>query len=123
LVHNRDVEPQNILITATEDFAHLIDFGIAENRGDTRLTVAGSAIGSFALHGARALRGLAHDAGGRHLFAGQRALRGDHRTAAVQSRVHGAGHRRTPVLTTAATQRRQSADTGRLRRRDRARHG
>ncbi len=46
LIH-RDVKPQNILITAAEDFAYLIDFGIAENRGDTRLTVAGSAIGSF----------------------------------------------------------------------------
>jgi serine/threonine protein kinase len=47
LIH-RDVKPQNILITAVEDFAYLIDFGIAENRGDTRLTFAGSAIGSFA---------------------------------------------------------------------------
>ena len=47
MIH-RDVKPQNILITAVEDFAYLIDFGIAENRGDTRLTVAGSAIGSFA---------------------------------------------------------------------------
>ena len=47
LIH-RDVKPQNILITGAEDFAYLIDFGIAENRGDTRLTVAGSAIGSFA---------------------------------------------------------------------------
>jgi len=47
LVH-RDIKPPNILITANEDFAYLIDFGIAENRGDTRLTVAGSAIGSFA---------------------------------------------------------------------------
>ncbi|MGA9493886.1 MAG: serine/threonine-protein kinase [Mycobacterium sp.] len=46
LIH-RDVKPPNILITAVEDFAYLIDFGIAENRGDTRLTVAGSAIGSF----------------------------------------------------------------------------
>jgi serine/threonine-protein kinase len=47
LIH-RDVKPQNILIATTEDFAYLIDFGIAENRGDTRLTVAGSAVGSFA---------------------------------------------------------------------------
>ncbi len=47
LVH-RDVKPQNILITATQDFAYLIDFGIAANRTDTRLTVTGNAIGSFA---------------------------------------------------------------------------
>ncbi|ORW32722.1 serine/threonine protein kinase [Mycobacterium paraense] len=47
MVH-RDVKPQNILITSAEDFAYLIDFGIAQNLDDTRLTVAGSAIGSFA---------------------------------------------------------------------------
>lgn len=46
LIH-RDVKPQNILVTSIDDFAYLIDFGIAENREETRLTVAGSAIGSF----------------------------------------------------------------------------
>ncbi|MGC2655698.1 MAG: serine/threonine-protein kinase, partial [Mycobacterium sp.] len=47
LIH-RDVKPQNILVTASEDFAYLIDFGIAQHRTDTRLTLTGSAIGSFA---------------------------------------------------------------------------
>lgn len=47
LVH-RDIKPQNILVTGAEDFAYLIDFGIAANRTDTRLTVAGTAIGSLA---------------------------------------------------------------------------
>ncbi|MDT5322600.1 MAG: hypothetical protein QOD88_5122 [Mycobacterium sp.] len=46
LIH-RDVKPHNILLTKAEDFAYLIDFGIAESRGDTRLTNTGSAIGSF----------------------------------------------------------------------------
>lgn len=46
LIH-RDIKPQNILITGADDFAYLIDFGIAESRGDTRLTNTGSAIGSF----------------------------------------------------------------------------
>jgi serine/threonine protein kinase len=46
LIH-RDIKPQNILVTGAEDFAYLIDFGIAESRGDTRLTNTGSAIGSF----------------------------------------------------------------------------
>jgi serine/threonine protein kinase len=46
LVH-RDVKPQNILVTAA-DFAYLVDFGIAKDEADTRLTMAGSAIGSFA---------------------------------------------------------------------------
>jgi serine/threonine kinase PknH len=46
LIH-RDIKPQNILVTGADDFAYLIDFGIAESRGDTRLTSTGSAIGSF----------------------------------------------------------------------------
>lgn len=47
LIH-RDIKPQNILVTGPEDFAYLIDFGIAESRGDSRLTTTGSAIGSYA---------------------------------------------------------------------------
>ena len=43
---HRDVKPQNIIVTP-DDFAYLVDFGIAENRGDTRLTMTGYHIGSF----------------------------------------------------------------------------
>jgi serine/threonine-protein kinase len=46
LIH-RDIKPQNIIVTPA-DFAYLVDFGIAETRGDTRLTMAGTQIGSFA---------------------------------------------------------------------------
>jgi serine/threonine-protein kinase len=46
LIH-RDVKPQNIIVTPA-DFAYLVDFGIAEVMGDTRLTAAGSQIGSWA---------------------------------------------------------------------------
>lgn len=46
LLH-RDVKPQNIIVTPA-DFAYLVDFGIAEIQGDTRLTMAGTQIGSFA---------------------------------------------------------------------------
>lgn len=46
LIH-RDVKPQNIIVTP-DDFAYLVDFGIAEARGDTHLTMAGYQIGSFA---------------------------------------------------------------------------
>lgn len=46
LVH-RDVKPSNILITA-DDFAYLIDFGIARGGDDTGLTTDGAAIGTFA---------------------------------------------------------------------------
>jgi serine/threonine protein kinase len=46
LVH-RDVKPENVLLTAN-DFAYLVDFGIAHLGGDTGLTSAGAAIGSCA---------------------------------------------------------------------------
>ncbi len=46
LIH-RDIKPQNIIVTSA-DFAYLVDFGIAETQGDTRLTMAGTQIGSFA---------------------------------------------------------------------------
>jgi serine/threonine protein kinase len=46
LVH-RDVKPENVLLTSN-DFAYLVDFGIAHFGGETGLTSAGSAIGSFA---------------------------------------------------------------------------
>jgi serine/threonine protein kinase len=46
LVH-RDIKPDNVLLTAS-DFAYLVDFGIAHFGGETGLTSAGSAIGSFA---------------------------------------------------------------------------
>lgn len=45
LIH-RDVKPQNIIVTP-DDFAYLVDFGIAETRGDTHLTMAGFTVGSF----------------------------------------------------------------------------
>ena len=45
LIH-RDVKPQNIIVTP-DDFAYLVDFGIAEARGDTRLTMAGTFIGTY----------------------------------------------------------------------------
>lgn len=45
LIH-RDVKPQNIIVTAG-DFAYLLDFGIAQARGDSRLTMGGYQIGSF----------------------------------------------------------------------------
>jgi serine/threonine kinase PknH len=45
LIH-RDIKPQNIIVTPA-DFAYLVDFGIAEASGDTRLTTAGSQIGTL----------------------------------------------------------------------------
>ncbi|MVU83221.1 protein kinase [Nocardia sp. ET3-3] len=45
LVH-RDVKPSNIL-TTTDDFAYLIDFGIARSGDDTSVTTGGAAVGTF----------------------------------------------------------------------------
>jgi serine/threonine protein kinase len=46
-VIHRDVKPQNVIVTPA-DFAYLVDFGIAEVVGDTRITMAGHQIGSWA---------------------------------------------------------------------------
>lgn len=45
LIH-RDVKPQNIIVTAA-DFVYLVDFGIAEARGESRLTTVGTQIGTL----------------------------------------------------------------------------
>jgi serine/threonine-protein kinase len=42
---HRDIKPHNIIVTQA-DFAYLVDFGIAEARGDARLTTAGTPIGT-----------------------------------------------------------------------------
>ena len=46
LVH-RDVKPENVLLTR-DDFAYLVDFGIAHSGGDASVTASGSVIGSCA---------------------------------------------------------------------------
>jgi serine/threonine-protein kinase len=46
IVH-RDVKPANILLTS-EDFACLVDFGLASAANDAKLTSAGNTIGTFA---------------------------------------------------------------------------
>ncbi|MFZ0834043.1 MAG: serine/threonine-protein kinase [Mycobacterium sp.] len=46
LVH-RDVKPENILITG-DDFAYLVDFGIANASTDEKLTELGTAVGTYA---------------------------------------------------------------------------
>jgi serine/threonine-protein kinase len=45
LVH-RDVKPSNILV-AEDDFAYLIDFGIARGAGETGLTATGNVVGTW----------------------------------------------------------------------------
>ncbi|WP_293003950.1 serine/threonine-protein kinase PknD [Mycobacterium sp.] len=45
-VTHRDVKPENILITG-DDFAYLVDFGIARAAADSALTHTGTVIGSY----------------------------------------------------------------------------
>ncbi|OBG56986.1 MULTISPECIES: serine/threonine-protein kinase [unclassified Mycobacterium] len=45
-VTHRDVKPQNILITG-DDFAYLVDFGIASAKSDEKLTQLGTAVGTL----------------------------------------------------------------------------
>ncbi|QUR68491.1 serine/threonine-protein kinase [Mycobacterium spongiae] len=45
-VMHRDVKPQNILVTP-DDFAYLVDFGIASATGDEKLTQLGTAVGTW----------------------------------------------------------------------------
>ncbi len=45
-VIHRDVKPENILITS-DDFAYLVDFGIASATTDEKLTSVGSAVGTW----------------------------------------------------------------------------
>ena len=57
LVH-RDVKPSNILITG-DDFAYLIDFGIARAAGETSLTSSSITIGTWAYMAPERFKGIA----------------------------------------------------------------
>jgi serine/threonine protein kinase len=46
-IMHRDVKPENILVTK-EDFAYLVDFGIANAVTDEKLTEMGAAVGTYA---------------------------------------------------------------------------
>src|SRR5271165_5026588 len=45
-VLHRDVKPENILVSA-DDFAYLVDFGIASATSDEKLTQVGTTVGTF----------------------------------------------------------------------------
>lgn len=57
LVH-RDVKPSNILVTG-DDFAYLIDFGIARAAGETSLTTTGITLGTWAYMAPERFKGIA----------------------------------------------------------------
>src|ERR1700754_1427325 len=55
LVH-RDIKPENVLLTS-DDFAYLVDFGIAHSGGDANITRTGLIIGSCAYMSAERFTG------------------------------------------------------------------
>src|SRR5689334_19212246 len=55
LVH-RDIKPENVLLTS-DDFAYLVDFGIAHGGGDASMTMTGLIIGSCAYMSAERFSG------------------------------------------------------------------
>ena len=55
LVH-RDIKPENVLLTP-DDFAYLVDFGIAHGGGDPSMTTTGLVIGSCAYMSAERFNG------------------------------------------------------------------
>ena len=72
LVH-RDVKPSNILVDE-DDFAYLIDFGIARAAGETASDRHRRVDRHLALHGARAIEGRTGRRPRRHLRVGVRAV-------------------------------------------------
>lgn len=59
-VIHRDVKPANILLSG-DDFASLVDFGLANAAGDARLTKPGKAVGTFDYVAPERLSGAAVD--------------------------------------------------------------
>ena len=94
LVH-RDVKPSNILV-CDDDFAYLIDFGIARAAGQTSLTSTAQCHRHLGLHGTRTDHRRPDRRAGRHLRAGLRAVRVPDRQPTVPGKQPRTTNRRSP---------------------------
>ena len=106
LVH-RDVKPSNILLDE-DDYAYLIDFGIARAEGDSGLTGTSGFIGSWHYMAPEALQGRRRRCPRRRVCPGVRALRVPDRAAALPRRQSRTAVRRPPQHPAAKAVCRQS---------------
>ena len=121
LVH-RDVKPSNILL-AHNDFAYLIDFGIARATGDTALTSADTTIGTWAYMAPERFNTGRSRSQLRHLRAGLRALPMPDRPTTLPRRSPRAGRGQPHGHPTPTPLRRTPHHPHRHGRRDRHRPG
>ena len=100
LVH-RDVKPSNILL-AEDDFAYLIDFGIARGAGETGLTATGNVVGTWPYMAPERFTTGQTDTRSDIYALDLRAVRVPDLQSAVPRRQRGAADRRPPHRPAAA---------------------
>ena len=121
LVH-RDIKPENVLLTP-DDFAYLVDFGIAHGGGEANVTSTGLVIGSCAYMAAERFSGGARWSGRGRVLADLPALRVPYWPCAVRGGRCAADDGRAHVLAAAAAEHHAPGNQPRVRRRDREGHG
>ena len=121
LVH-RDIKPENVLLTP-DDFAYLVDFGIAYGGGEASVTKTGLVIGSCAYMATERLSGTA--GGPASDVYSLTCLLYECLTgrAPFEAGDLRAGHERAHVQASAAAKPRAPGDQPRVRRRRREGHG
>ena len=121
LVH-RDIKPENVLLTP-DDFAYLVDFGIAHGGGEANVTSTGLVIGSCAYMAPERFSGGRGGPAAGRVLADVPALRVPHWAGAVRGGRRAADDGRPHVLAAAAAQHHASGNQPRVRRRRRQGHG
>ena len=120
LVH-RDIKPENVLLTP-DDFAYLVDFGIAHGGGEANVTKTAWS-SARARTWRRTDQRRARRAGRRHVFVDVPALRVPQWPCAVRGGRSARDDGRAHVLPAAAAQHHAAGDQPRVRRRRREGHG
>ena len=108
LVH-RDIKPENVLLTP-DDFAYLVDFGIANAGGDSAVTMTGMIIGSCAYMATERFSGRRGGPAVGRVLADLPALRVPDRPGALRGGRPAAVDERAHVLAAAAAEHHASRD-------------